>query len=387
MNHADFQSGFPGRLINNLEREITFVPNPLPPGITLPASFAKRISEVDNLLGRLDGKAQSLPDRQILVRSFVRREAQLSSYIENTYARYEEIAAAESAGQKAEIKEPIRETFNAERAINAGVTAVFEKGRPVSVALIRQMHELLLSGVRGHESRRRFRDRQVFIGKEHEDVRLARFVPAPAHFIDELMESFEQYLSGTDDLPAIVQIALLHYQFETIHPFQDGNGRLGRILILLGLCQHNLLHVPLLNASLHFERNRQQYYDGLLRVSTHGDWNGWISFFIEGLKVAAIESMHKLTDLTELQRQYHDRLRSARNSSLLLTLVDHLFIKPVVTVSDAARIMKVSYQAAQNSVQKLVAAKILVEINPRTPPARFIARSILKAVNAEPTPR
>jgi Fic family protein len=387
MNQTDFQSSPPGRLIRNLEGRLIFVPEPLPPRLTLPTSFAKRLSEVDNLLGRLDGTAQALPDQRILIRSFVRREAQLSSYIENTYARYDEIAAAEAAGQKAEIKEPIRETFNAERAINAGVSAVFDRGHPVSVALIRQMHELLLAGVRGDESRGRFRDRQVYIGKEHEDVQLARFVSAPAHLIAELMESFGGYLSGTDDLPAVIQIGLLHYQFETIHPFQDGNGRLGRILILLGLCQHKLLTVPLLNASLHFERNQQEYYDGLLRVSTHGDWNGWLSFFIEGLRVAVTESMSKLTELTDLQRQYHDRLRSARNSALLLTLVDHLFIKPVITISDAARLMKVTYPSAQNSVQKLVHAKILAEIKPRTTPARFIARSILKAVNAEPTRR
>jgi Fic family protein len=385
MNDKDFHSHAPGRLIENLEGRLTSLPDSLPPALNIPSSFGKRLSEVDNMLGRLDGKAQALPDQRILIRSFVRREAQLSSYIENTYARYDEIAAMETANPKAEIKEPIRETFNAERAINAGVSAVFDHGRAVSVGLIKQMHGLLLQDVRGHASRGRFRDRQVYVGREHEGIDGARFVPAPQHLVNDLMDNFGQYLAGNDDLPAVIQIALLHYQFETIHPFEDGNGRLGRILILLGLCQHKLLTVPLLNASLHFERHRQEYYDGLLRVSTHGDWNTWLSFFIEGLRVAAAESMEKLTELTELQRQYHDRLRSARNSALLLTLVDNLFIWPVITIMDAARIMGVSYQAAQNSVKKLVDAKILQERRPRDTPARFVAKSILKAVDAEPT--
>ncbi|MGH7215134.1 MAG: Fic family protein, partial [Tepidisphaeraceae bacterium] len=360
---------------------------PLPPLLTVPPALLKRISEVDNMLGRLDGKAQALPDRRILIRSFVRREAQLSSYIENTYARYDEVAAAEQRDRGEQIDEPVRETLNAEHAINAGVQAVFERGQPVTLALIKQMHGVLLRGVRGHGTRGRFRDVQVFIGKQHEHVDRARFVPAPAHAVEELMEQFGRYLSGADDLPAVVQIALLHYQFEAIHPFEDGNGRLGRILILLGLCQHRLLSVPLLNASLHFERNRQEYYDGLLRVSTHGGWESWLTFFVEGLRVAASESAQKLSELTNLQQEYRQRLSSARNSALLLKLVDNLFIEPVVSVTDAARLMGVTYGAAKSSVSKLIDAGILAPVKRSTMPATFIAKAILKAVNAEPTSR
>ena len=177
---------------------------------------------------------------------------------------------------------------------------------------------------------------------------------------------------------------MLHYQFETIHPFEDGNGRLGRILVLLGLCRHQLLSVPLINASLYFERSKQAYYDALLNVSLSGDWIGWLMFFLEGLRVAANESISKLMELTAIQRDYHGRLCSARNTALLLTLVDNLFVRPVVTISQAARIMGVTYQAAQNSVQKLVDAKIL-EARPRASPATFVAKKILHAVNPTPT--
>jgi Fic family protein len=376
----------PGRLVMNLQGVLTFAPAPLPPaGLTLPMPMLRQLSLVDNTLGRLEGTAKGLPDRRILIRSFVRREAQLSSYIENTYARYEEVAAAADEG-RADVSEPVRETLNAERAINAGIQAVFDRDRPVSIQLIRQMHGILLSNVRGHGSRGKFRERQVFIGSSH-DVERARFVPPPDHMVDELMESMAAYLPDSGDLPPAVRLALLHYQFETIHPFEDGNGRLGRILILLGLCQYKLLTVPLFNASLHFERNRQDYYDRLLRVSTHGDWTGWIGFFVEGLRVAAVESLAKLDELSALRSKYHRRLHSARNSALLLKLVDLLFIRPVIRVSDAASEMGVTYPPAQKSIQKLIEARILSEVKPRSMPARFIARGILEAVNAEPTHR
>jgi Fic family protein len=382
-----FSDDAPGTLTKNFDGRLTFVPNSLPPhNWTFSTNLHTKISRVDNLLGRLDGTARSLPDRRILVRSFVRREAQLSSYIENTYARYEEVAAADRAGRRARLTEPVRETLNAERAIDAGVNAVFNRGQPVTNSLIRQMHELLLEKTRGHNVRGQFRGMQVYIGKEDEDVHFARFVPPPHHLLTDLMEQFEVYSRGDETLPPLVQLALLHYQFETIHPFADGNGRLGRILILLGLCQHQLLSVPLLNASLHFERNRQEYYDALLRVNMRNDWNHWIAFFLEGLRVAAEDSLAKLLELTELQRKYHDRLRRARNSSLLLTLVDNLFALPTITTADAAEIMHVSGEAARNNVKRLVDQKILRQIKDEYP-ARFVADEILKAVNAEPTRR
>jgi Fic family protein len=375
-----------GTLGKNLQGVLTFSPFPLPPALTLSPSLMRRIDVVANVLGRLDGTAKALPDRKILVRSFVRREAQLSSYIENTYASYDDVAVAEAGKIRGEIAGPVRETLNAERAINAGIEAVFEHGRPVTLQLIRQMHGILLQDVRGHESRGKFRQMQVFIGSSR-DLSNARFVPPAAHLLNELMDQFSSFLDGPDDLPVAVRLALIHYQFETIHPFEDGNGRLGRILILLGLCQHQMLTVPLLNASLYFEQNRQEYYDRLLRVSTHGEWMNWIEFFVEGLRVAAVESLLKLDELVKLRSTYHQRLQSARNSALLLKLVDQLFIRPVIQVSDAAETMGVTYAAALRSIGKLIRAKILSPVQPKGMPARFVAKHILTAVNAQPTRR
>ncbi|MBC7782390.1 MAG: Fic family protein, partial [Burkholderiales bacterium] len=342
------------------------------------------ISEVTVLLGRLDGMALTLPDPTILIRSFVRREAQLSSYIENTFAKYDEIAEADRAVDRSRTTGQVTETLNAERAILAGVKSVNDERRPVNNVLIRQLHEVLLKDVRGHECRGTYRQKQVYIGNEILGIDAARFVPPASHVVPQLMDQFEQAWGGGDEQFALVRIAMLHYQFETIHPFEDGNGRLGRILTLLGLCTYGVLNIPLLNASIHFERNRQQYYDGLLRVSTHGDWAGWVAFFLEGLRVAAIESTQKLKELLSLQREYHALIRLARNSALLYTLIDHLFISPSITINQAADVMGVTYMAASTSVQKLLENGIL-RIRTAGKPTVYIADRILKAVSAEPS--
>lgn len=386
MDQRQFKKSSPGKLVRNLDGLSTFRPNPLYPTFALTPEIQQLLTEVTVTLGRLDGMTQLLPDPTILIKSFVRREAQLSSYIENTFAKYDELAEAAGEKNKDKISEQTLETLNAERAIMAGVTAVAERQQPVSNALIRSLHEVLLGNVRGRECRGKYREKQVYIGSATLGIEDARFVPPAAHLVPELMDEFQEAWQGGKEHFALIRIAMLHYHFETIHPFEDGNGRIGRLLTLLGLCTFGLLRLPLLNASLHFERNRQQYYDGLLRVSTEGDWSNWIRFFLEGLRVAAVESSQKLGELLSLQREYHNLLRSARNSALLLTLVDQLFIAPVLTINQAAELMGVTHSAATTSIQKLIDAGIL-RIRRPGKPALYVADTILKAVNAEPTRR
>ncbi|MGF1635272.1 MAG: Fic family protein [Phycisphaerae bacterium] len=372
----------PGRFVDGLDARRTFVPDPLPPELPLNPPLVNKLSEVSNLLGRLEGTARTLPDPQILIRSFVRREAQLSSYIENTYARYEEVAEAEAAPESP-VPEQVRETLNAERSILQGLEAV-RQGRPVNNTLLRQLHSTLLDQVRGQESRGRYRTLQVYIGKRDLGIEHARFVPPPPHLLDELMEQFQAFCLNPGDMQPLLALGLQHYQFEAIHPFEDGNGRLGRTLILLGLCGQGLLSFPVVNPSIYFERNRSRYYDALLRVSTHRDWLGWLTFFLEGLSVAARESEEKLRELLDLQRRYHEAIRTARNSALLLTIIDHLFILPLVTIPSVAKLVGVTYPAAKNSVTKLVDMNILEPLE-GTSPARFVARTILNALNAQPS--
>lgn len=386
MRRDDFTLESPGELIFNVSGGLTFVPHPLPPALQLSTAIYKRVGDVSTLLGRLDGIARTLPDPTILIRSFVRREAQLSSYIENTYAGYGEVASADRQDPTQSMPEPVRETLNAERAILAGVDAVFKKNQPITLSLIRGMHSVLLSNVRGHETRGSFRTKQVYIGNPASGVEGARFVPAPSASVEELMRQLQTYMQSDDDLPPLVRLAMLHYQFECIHPFEDGNGRLGRILILLGLCQHQILSVPLLNASVYFERNRRAYYDALLEVSTHGRWSAWIAFFVQGLGVAAQESIDKLDELRSLQTLYHERMRSGRNSASMLNLVDQLFVTPILTIPQAKEIMGVSWPTAKSAMTKLLNAKI-VRADASASPTRYVADTILKAVNAEPTRR
>jgi Fic family protein len=386
-----FGATFPGKLVQaprlaGVGVVDAFVPDPIPRSVPLTTAMFSATTRAATAIALLEGRARGLPDPRVLIKSFVRREAQLSSYIENTYADFDEIAEVDGDPDARSVRAEARETLNAERAITHAIKAVFDEKRTIGSNLLCQLHSVLLQGVRGQEQAGRFRDRQVYIGNEREGIERARFVPPPALFVRDLMDDLDRFIREPGDLPELVQLALIHYQFETIHPFDDGNGRLGRILILLGLCQHRLLTTPVVNASLHFERNRQQYYDALLRVSTHGDWSGWIAFFLEGLRVASTESLDKLEELASLRRQYHDTLRSARSSSLLLVLIDKLFVSPVVTIPAATRILGVTYPAAKNSVQKLVEAGILSPI-PDSSPTRFIARGILRALNPIPTRR
>ena len=389
-----FSPAAPGRLVRAMDDEgpdgqkrQTFLPDPLYPELKISAALRRSIEAAICQLGRLDGMTQLLPDRTILLRSFVRREAQLSSYIENTYARFDEVAAAERNPGGSDLSQQVIETFNAEQAITEGIAAVTEQHQPVTNGLVRRLHQTLLAhDARGHESRGQFRRRQVYIGNEVLGPDGARFVPPAWHLVPEAMDGFERAWEQGDAHFAVVRLAMLHYQFEAIHPFEDGNGRLGRILTLLGLCTAGLLTVPVLNASLHFERNRRAYYDGLLRVSTDGDWAGWVAFFVDGIRVAAVESTRKLEELLGLQRQYYALTRTARNSALLLTLIDHLFISPTVTVPEAAEVMGVTRAAAGQSVQKLVDAGILRVRRPGRPTI-YVADTVLRAVNAEPTRR
>ena len=385
MTGNDFTPDAPGELVLNLDGQPAFLPTPLPPRLDLHPALVAAVGDVSNRLGRLDGTAATLPDPTILIRSFVRREAQLSSYIENTFADYDEVAAAEG-GSERPAGAQARETLNAERAILFGYERVRDARAPLTNSLLREMHGILLDGVAPAASRGRFRACQVFIGNRELGIDAARFVPPPSHLLVDLMEDFEAFVLSREPMPPLIKLALLHYQFETIHPFEDGNGRLGRALILLGLCDADVLRLPVLNASLHFERNRQQYYDALLAVSTQGDWNGWLTFFLEGLRVAADESEQKLRQVLRLQRDAHEALRSARNSALLLTLLDHLFIRPVVTIPEVARLLGVTYPSARNNVDKLVHAGILEPVSGSSP-ARFVARDILVTLNPQPTRR
>lgn len=385
MRADEFAPDAPGRLVETGGLP-AFIPDELPPDIELPVHLFQLAAEVSGEIGRLDGTARALPDRTLLIRSFIRREAQLSSYIEGTFADYGEVAGADAAEEKRQrVAYRVRETLNAERAITAGIRAVSEQGMPITLALIRQLHEILLEDVEGHDCRGRYRKVQVYIGNRALGPDYARFVPPPPTFVPELMEQHHQYLTNDDGMPIPIRLALLHYHFETIHPFDDGNGRLGRTLILMAMCQTGLLTVPVFNPSLTLERHRDTYYDSLLGISTRGRWLEWIEFFLRSLRDAAVESAAKVREVLVLAANYQEIVRDLKMSAAAAHTVERLLIDPIVTVQQVTRWTGETAPTARKNLNKLVDAGILRLIDGK--PQRFRAETIIKVLDPVPTRR
>jgi Fic family protein len=386
MNPDDFTSNAPGELVKNLHGAWSFVPHALPPRIEMDEELVSLLNLAERALGRLVGKAESLPDPRIAVRSFIRREAELSSRIENTFADFRALALFEQTRSVARQVPDVREVWNNERAISCGVEAVQQQGREVGAALIKELHGLLMEGVRGDElSPGEFRRIPVFIGKT-ERIEEARFVPPPPLMVPQLMDDLERFLKTPSGLPPLVRSAVVHYQFETIHPFADGNGRIGRAMILLLLCAEGVLPLPVFNPSLDLERNRAQYYQRLTDVSQRGDWLGWVKFYARCITAAATDAVAVLDRLRALQAEYYATLQRMRVSSVVLRLVDELFVDPVTTGARAARVLGVYAEAAQSNIDKLVRAGILREITGRRRGRVYFADRIAEAVVGKPLP-
>jgi len=361
-----------------------FVPNPLPPEIAFETELVRALSEADRALGELAGLGRMMPNPNLLIQPFIRREAVLSSRIEGTQTDIQNLYAYEIQhlalfGEKAEeLEADAHEVSNYVRALEYGLKRV--KKLPVSLRLIRELHEHLMKGVRGERARPGyFRDSQNWIGAPGCALADATFVPPPPPEMNQALDAFEKYLHADDPVPPLVRLACVHYQFEAIHPFLDGNGRIGRLLISLLLSEWNLLPQPLLYLSAYFERRRDTYYDSLLAVSERGAWREWVLFFLQGASEQARDALIKAKKLQDLQHTWHQRVTQARSSALLPRLIDHLFSSPIVTIPRVEKLLKVTYHSAKLNVDKLVEAKILVPTDARHNKA-FIALDILKII-------
>jgi Fic family protein len=239
---------------------------------------------------------------------------------------------------------------------------------------------MLTSGVRGGDKHPgKFRQTQVFIGRT-EKIEEARFVPPPWQRVQELMDELAAYIQKPSDLPPIARAAMIHYQFEAIHPFTDGNGRIGRVLVLLLLCAEKVLPLPLLNPSAYLEAHREEYYQHLLDVSRRGAWTDWVKFFARGIASAAMDAVERIDRLKDLQAEYHRKLQKARSPALLLKLVDELFVRQAITTTRAAKVLGVTYVSAQGHIDKLVAAGVLREVTGRRRNKLYLADGIINAV-------
>jgi Fic family protein len=348
----------------------------------------ERLSAADRALGELAGVGRMLPNPHLLIRPFVRREAVLSSKIEGTVTRLDQLLLFEAQADRdpAQAADTV-EVANYVMALEFGLDRV-RKGIPLCLRLIKEIHQILLQGVRGGEKRPgEFRTCPVFLGRQGQVIADARFVPPPQTEINQLLSDFEKFLNFPGKIPVLVQVALMHYQFETIHPFNDGNGRIGRLLITLMLCERKILPEPLLYLSAYFEKNRNDYYDGLLKVSQQAAWERWIEFFAAGVTEQAQDAIRRARGMLDLWRGYRKTMQKRSQSSKVLQLVDQLFASPFITIPGAAKLLQVTYAAAQQNVEKLIKAKILREVQPKRKKYRvYFAQQVLTLLEAESAP-
>lgn len=323
-----------------------------------------------------------LPNPQLFVGPFSAREAVSSSRIEGTISTEKELLLFEALPKEKLAAPDVREVRNYISALEYGLTRI--KKIPLSLRLIREIHKVLLHGVRGREKRPgEFRNKQNYIGNPGQSIEDARYVPPPVAEIPSLLDQFEKYLHAESSLPFLMRLLLIHYQFEAIHPFEDGNGRVGRLLVPLLLSDAGYLPHPLLSLSSYLERNRPEYGDLMLRVSQKGEWMAWIRFFLTGVSEQSRDAIRRAQRLLSLWKEYRERAQTARASALLPRLVDMLFSRPFLTIPMAKNLLGISYRAAQLNVEKLVAAKILHELPERTYNRLFLAPEVMRVIEAE----
>ena len=383
MRRNDFGENAPGwlkELIGPHGAYLAYVPNPLPPQLLLGPETVLKLSEADRALGELKGVGRMLSNPSLLIGPFLRREAVSSSRIEGTVTDLGQLLMFEADPEEDDQLPDRVEVFNYVGALEFGLERL--KSLPVSLRLMREIHERLMQGVRGQEMMPgEFRTRQNMIARHGQKLQEARFVPPPPAEMRTALDELEQYIGKrVSTLPTLVDLALIHYQFETIHPFLDGNGRLGRLLISLLLCERRCLTQPLLYLSAYLEGNKDAYADHLLEVSRTGSWVGWVEFFLDGIAVQAREASARCNELLDLRNLYRERLQAISSSSKLLALVDLLFDRPAMTITGAARALSVTFRAAQQNIVKLEKEGILREVTGRRSSRVFFARGIIEII-------
>lgn len=358
-----------------------FVPPPLPPRVELTSGLVSRLSAADRAIGELAGLGRGLPDPELFCRTLVRREAVLSSRIEGTVASLSDLALFE-AERPSKPEGDVREVFNYITAMDHVLDP--DRRLPLSLPLLREAHKLLLSGVRGDfATPGDFRRTQNWIGRPGSVIETATYVPPPPEPMWDCLDALEKYLHACGDLPPLLAIAAVHYQFEAIHPFIDGNGRIGRLLAVMLLVEWGLLPGPMLDLSAYIEPRRDRYYAGLLRVSTEGDWLGWFDFFLEVVERQARDSLARAVRLGELRTDLRRRVATARSSGRLPLLIDELFRSPVLGIGTAQEVLGVTHRAATMNLEKLVATGILVEVT-RGRTRLFMAPEVMGAMTDPP---
>ncbi len=381
-----------GRYISQPTGYRAFIPTPLPPipPVQITGEIQRLLSEADRALGRLDGSIQTLPNPDLFVFMYVRKEAVLSSQIEGTQSSLNDLLAAEASILSSDQPKDVDEVVNYVSAMNYGLNRLHEL--PLSVRLIREIHGKLLEGVRGSRlTPGELRRSQNWIGPGGCTLMDAAYVPPPPEAVPDALGDLERFLHAPTDLPALLQIGLAHVQFETIHPFLDGNGRVGRLLITFYLCERGILQKPVLYLSHYFKKYRSAYYDHLQAVRDTGDWERWLMFFLRGIIEVSTQATDTSRAILTLREDHRDAVtthlaRAAANGHRVL---EHLYERPIVSVADIQTLLGTTYPAANNVVNRLAKLGILREITGHRRNRLFRYESYIRLFSetqAEPAP-
>lgn len=368
----------PGRKIRCSGGYLAFVPDPLPPQLTWSPDLVRALSDADRLVGRLAGEGGRLPNPHLLMRPFVRREAVLSSRIEGTQATLGELLAAEAGAAVERSPKDLREVGNYVVALEHGVRRL--KTLPLSLRLVRELHEKLMKGTPGGGmTPSEFRRSQNWIGAPGSTVENATYVPPPPAEMMGCLNEWEKFLHQSA-LPPLIQAALAHYQFEAIHPFLDGNGRVGRLMITLFLVERSVLTTPLLYLSAFFEATRQDYYARLQGVSDRGEWDAWLQYFLNGVARQAEDALGRAERINGLLSDWRIAVAGA-SSRVPAIMLDMLAANPFLTVKKAAKQLGVAFTTAQRAVHRLEQLSIVTEISKAKRGRVYCARAIMNILD------
>lgn len=354
-----------GQYVEQIAGYKAFIPNPLPPTpeIIMDQEMWHLLSQADRALGRLDGATDALPNPDLFVFMYVRKEAVLSSQIEGTQTSLIDVLEFESQALEPENPQEVAEVVNYIAAINYGLERL--KSLPVSLRLIREIHKELMQGVRGAErAPGEFRHTQNWIGAGGCSLAKATYVPPPPYEMLQSLDNLEKFLHSPQPIPTLIKVGLAHAQFETIHPFLDGNGRTGRLLITFLLCEQNILQRPLLYISHYFMKYRSEYYDRLQAVRDSGNWEAWLKFFLRGVYEVAQEAAATARKIVNLKEEHRQLVLNTmgRKSGNAIALLESLYFRPIFNVEHAEEITSLSYPNANALIKALSDIGLLEEI-------------------------
>jgi Fic family protein len=371
-----------GELVTN-GKIVAFVPNFLPPTLTYDDELIQLMAEAHSKLGVLSGMGINLPNPSLLISPYLRREAILSSKIEGTQASLADLLLYEAKPRRTDESgsKSVREVSNHVQALQICLSRVRKK-KPIDIKMIRDAHRYLLQDVRGQErGPGSFRTEQNWIGPDSR-IEHSRYVPPPMKALPSLLMNFEGFVQHPPDgMSKLVQCAIMHYQFEAIHPFVDGNGRLGRLLVVLFLCDKGVLTQPLLYLSAYLDKHKEDYNEKMLRVSQKGEWNQWIAFFMRALATQADEAIRNVQELLALKARYEKRLEKYGASSKAMTIATELFSRPYLTNRIVRTRLAVTAQTAQNVINQLVDLGILRQVTQGKRDRIYGAKEILEILS------